>query len=63
MMKEEEAVKELSYIADDMPSMECADWKEAIGMAIDIIHKYQKIKQIIRRYDATIDEIREVIEK
>ena len=71
-MKEEEAVKELSYIADDMPSMECTDWKEAIVIAIDIIHKYQKIKQIIRRYDVTwefhhmkptIDEIREVIEK
>lgn len=30
----EEAIKVLSYIADEMPSMECADWKEAISMAI-----------------------------
>ena len=33
-MTREEAIKELSYIADEMPSMECADWKEAIDMAI-----------------------------
>lgn len=38
-MTREEAIKELSYIADEMPSMECADWKEAISMAIKALKK------------------------
>lgn len=38
-MTREEAIKELSYIADEMPSMECADWKEAISMAIKALEK------------------------
>lgn len=33
-MTREEAIKELSYIIDEMPSMECADWIEAISMGI-----------------------------
>lgn len=44
---------------------------ELLAMAIDIMCKYQKIEEIIRKYDATwefhhmkptIDKIREVIE-
>lgn len=38
-MTREEAIKELSYIADEMPSMECADWKEAISMAIKALEQ------------------------
>lgn len=38
-MTREEAIKELSYIADEMPSMECADWKEAISMAIEALQQ------------------------
>lgn len=38
-MTREEAIKELSYIADEMPSMECADWKEAISMAIEVLQQ------------------------
>lgn len=33
-MTREEAIKELSYIADEIPSMEGADWIEAISMGI-----------------------------
>lgn len=33
-MTREEAIKELSYIIDEMPSMECAEWIEAISMGI-----------------------------
>lgn len=35
----EEAIKVLSYIMDEMPSMECADWKEAISMAIKALQQ------------------------
>lgn len=38
-MTREEAIKELSYIADEMPSMECRDWKEAICMAIQALQE------------------------
>ena len=38
-MTREEAIKELSYIADEMPSMECSDWKKAIYMAIEALEK------------------------
>jgi len=38
-MTREEAIKELSYIADEMPSMECADWKEAISIAIKALEQ------------------------
>ena len=38
-MTREKAIKELSYIADEMPSMECADWKEAIYMAIKALEQ------------------------
>lgn len=38
-MTNAEAIKELSYIADEMPSMECADWKEAISMAIEALEQ------------------------
>lgn len=41
-MTREEAIKELSYIADEMPSMECADWKDAISMAIKALGQEQK---------------------
>ena len=41
-MTKEEAIKELSYIADEMPSMECADWKEAISMAIKALKQEPK---------------------
>lgn len=36
-MTREEAIKELSYIADEMPSMECGDWKEALHIAIEAL--------------------------
>ena len=47
------------------------EWCVAFKMAIDNMHKYQKIKQIIRNYDTawefhtlrgTVDKIREVVE-
>lgn len=38
-MTREEAIKELSYITDEMPSNECADWKKAIYMAIEALEK------------------------
>lgn len=38
-MTREEAIKELSYIADEMPSMECADWKKAISVAIKALEQ------------------------
>lgn len=45
-MTKEEAIKELSYIADEMPSMECADWKEAISMAINVIEDVEVLNAI-----------------
>ena len=41
-----EAIKELSYIADEMPSMECADWKEAISVAIKALKQEPIIDKI-----------------
>jgi hypothetical protein len=41
-MNNEEAIAELSYIADEMPSMECADWKEAICIAIKALEQEPK---------------------
>lgn len=38
-MTREEAIRELSYIADEMPSMECGDWKEAICIAIEALEQ------------------------
>lgn len=38
-MTREEAIKELSYIIDEMPSMECADWIEAISMGIKALNQ------------------------
>ena len=38
-MTKEEAIKELSYIIDEMPSMECADWIEAISMGIKALNQ------------------------
>lgn len=45
-MTKEEAIKELSYIADEMPSMECADWKEAISMAIKSLEQDKPMVEI-----------------
>ena len=45
-MTREEAIKELSYIADEMPSMECADWKEAIYMAIKSLEQEDILDKI-----------------
>lgn len=33
-MTKQEAIKELYDIADQMPSMECKEWIEALGLAI-----------------------------
>lgn len=41
-MTREEAIRELSYIADEMPSMECGDWKEAIYIAIKALEQDSK---------------------
>lgn len=38
-MTKEDAIKELSYIADEMPSMVCRDWKVAIYMAIKALEQ------------------------
>lgn len=38
-MTREEAIKELSCIADEMPSMECANWIKAISMAIKALEQ------------------------
>ena len=38
-MTNKEAMKELSYIADEMPSMECANWIEAISMGIKALEQ------------------------
>lgn len=35
----EEAIIELNCIADEMPSMECSDWKEAIRLAIKVLEQ------------------------
>ena len=59
MTKEEEAIKELSYIADSMPSMECADWKEAISIAIKALKQYpvlDKIKADIKEWYWQVDK-------
>lgn len=50
-MTREEAIKELSYIADEMPSMECRDWKEAICMAIKALER-KPCGDYISRQDA-----------
>ncbi len=42
-MTKAQAIKELSYIADEMPSMECANWIEAISMAIKALEQDQWI--------------------
>ena len=49
-MTNAEAIKELSYIADEMPSMECADWKEAISMAIKALEQEPSKREIEREY-------------
>ena len=58
-MTREETIKKLSYIADEMTSMECADWKEAIYMAIkaleqepcnDTINREKAIKSIKEQF-------------
>ena len=46
-MTREQAMKELSYIADEMPSMECADWIEAISIAIKSLEAWEKVQQEI----------------
>ena len=43
-MTRQEAIKELSYIADEMPSMECANWIEAINMAIEALERKPDIR-------------------
>ena len=45
-MTREEAIRELSYIADEMPSMECGDWKEAIYMAIKALEQEPVLDKI-----------------
>ena len=52
-MTNAEAIKELSYIADEMPSMECADWKEAISMAIKALEQ----EPILDKIRAEIEEL------
>ena len=49
-MTSEEAIKELSYIADEMPSMECGDWKEALHMAIKTLEQ-EPCEDAISRHD------------
>lgn len=48
-----------------------SNWALSLDIALDTMHKYEKIEQIIRKYDVTwefhhmkptIDEIRKVIE-
>lgn len=43
------AIKELSYIADEMPSMECGDWKEAIHMVIKALEQWHSCEDAISR--------------
>ena len=50
-MTREEAMKELSYIIDEMPSMECADWIEAISMGIKALEQ-EPCDDAISRQDA-----------
>jgi len=49
-MTREEAIKELSCIADEMPSMECANWIEAISMAIEALSQ-EPCKDAISRQE------------
>ena len=49
-MTNAEAIKELSYIADEMSSMECADWKEAISVAIKALEQEPCDDAISRQY-------------
>ena len=57
-MTREEAIKELSYIIDEMPSMECADWIEAISMGIKALAQKPCDDAISRQ--AAIDAISEL---
>lgn len=54
-MTREEAIKELSYIIDEMPSMECADWIEAISMGITALEQEPCTDAISRQ--AAIDAL------
>lgn len=77
-MTREEAIKELSYITDEMPSNECADWKKAICMAIEALEQkpiLDKIKAEIEALPKTYpflnhtntyvkeDDVRKIIDK
>jgi len=74
-MTGEEAIRELSYIADEMPSMECGDWKEVIYMAIKAIEILNNIRTEIEQMDEGIssyhndrpwvfkDEVLQIIDK
>jgi hypothetical protein len=68
-MTREEAIKELSYIADEMPSMECKDWKEAICMAIKALEQQPFINKPCvsegackQHTNTVLDKIREEID-
>lgn len=77
-MTREEVKKELNCIADEMPSMECRDWKEAICMAIKALEQksvLDKIKAEIEALPKTYpfvdhidmyvkeDDVRKIIDK
>ncbi len=61
-MTRKEAIKELSYIADEMPSMECADWKEAISIAIKSLEQEPKI-EVLDKIRTEIDKHKSTIDK
>lgn len=35
---------------DSMPDDTCGDWRDSLAYAIDIMHKYQKIEDIVNHW-------------
>lgn len=46
-MSIDEHKEHLLDIMDSMPDDTCGDWRDSLAYAIDTMHKYQKIKEIV----------------
>lgn len=63
----EEHTEHLLDIMDSMPDDACGDWRDSIAYAINIMHKYQKIEEIVRSkttrlsYDIGFSQIKKVV--
>lgn len=49
----DEHKEHLLDIMDSMPDDACGDWRDSLAYAIEIMHKYQKIEQIIEDWTKT----------